>query len=59
MLSRRELASIAWYGTLFSAVVGWAVLRRSRFEASEPRMVEADTDPHGDLHRVTHRVAGQ
>ena len=28
MLTRRDLATLAWYGVLFSAVVFWAALRR-------------------------------
>ena len=28
MLTRRDLATLAWYGALFSAVVFWAALRR-------------------------------
>src|SRR5262249_25135749 len=27
MLTRRDLAAIAWYSVLFSAVIGWAALR--------------------------------
>jgi hypothetical protein len=27
MLTRRDLAALAWYSVLFSAVIGWAVLR--------------------------------
>ena len=30
MLTRRDIASFAWYGALFSAVVGWAALRHGR-----------------------------
>jgi hypothetical protein len=27
MLTRREVAALAWYSVLFSAVIGWAALR--------------------------------
>jgi hypothetical protein len=59
MLTRRELASIVWYSALFSAVVGWAVLRRGPFAGPASSIVEADSDPHLELHRIVHRVAGQ
>ena len=27
MLTRRDVAALAWYSVLFSAVIGWAALR--------------------------------
>lgn len=59
MLTRRELVSVAWYGALFSAVVGWAMLRRDTAAGSAPRGTEGEGDARGELHHVARRVAGQ
>jgi hypothetical protein len=37
MLTRRDLATLAWYGALFSAVVFWAALRRGEDGVSDTR----------------------
>ena len=42
MLTRRDVAALAWYSVLFSAVIGWAVLRS---DASEP--ASRDDGLHG------------
>jgi hypothetical protein len=58
MLTRRELASIAWYGALFSAVVGWAMLHSAPAVAPVRREAEPSDDERGELHRAVRRVAG-
>jgi hypothetical protein len=58
MLTRRELAAAAWYGAMFSAVVGWAMLRRGPAAGPALRAGEGIGDERGELRRVVHRVAG-
>jgi hypothetical protein len=65
MLTRRELAAIAWYAVLFSAVIGWAALRNdgeralSRDGGRRGHEIEPVDDDDGTAHlrrAVSHMV---
>jgi hypothetical protein len=55
MITRREIASVFWYGLLFSAVVVWAAMRPSNDASSPPRgALPAALDPDEPLDRSQH-----
>jgi hypothetical protein len=53
MLTRRDVATLTWYGLLFSAIVLWASLRPSApRESSRATTLPSSTEPLEDVEKI-------
>jgi hypothetical protein len=58
MLTRRDVATLAWYAVLFSAIVLWATLRSADQSSNSTRSTPRASGPDS-LDEVEHLLEGR